>query len=174
MIKYLYERFFKKEVKKEEVTKINLDEYNSEFSSIQDFDEDDYINKIFDDIFHSIMNTDDWDYVINSYEISIKNRGLEVKVEYTDLHKHFRIKNLRLFVFQSTGMKAHFTNNSLIFNYTDDLDIKFYKFVYNIYYKDKMEVNEKRKKKCDDVLLVVRESLGKSSIRDRKLDELLG
>lgn len=171
MIKYLYELFFpKKEEPKKEVIKVKLDEDNDQFLSIKSFDENDYINKNFADIFHSIMNTDDWEIsLVNSFEISIKNknRKLEVKVEYTDLFSHFKIKNLKLFVFKSPYSTS-------IFHYTDDLDIKFYKFVYSIYSKTKEEANNKRKENCDDVLSVVRETVGKSSIRDRRLDELLG
>jgi hypothetical protein len=110
------------------------------------------------------MNTDDWVISITNYEISIKNKNgkLEVKVEYTDLFDHFKIILLKLFVHKS------------FFHYTDDLDINFYKFVYSIYSKTKEEVNNKRKEKCDNVLSVVKETVGKSSIRDRRLDELLG
>jgi hypothetical protein len=165
MIKYLYELLFpKKEEPKKELIKVKLDEDNDQFLSIKDFDESDYINKNFDDIFHSIMNTDDWVISITNYEISIKNKNgkLEVKVEYTDLFDHFKIILLKLFVHKS------------FFHYTDDLDINFYKFVYSIYSKTKEEVNNKRKEKCDNVLSVVKETVGKSSIRDRRLDELLG
>lgn len=173
MIKYLYELFFpkKQETKKQESIKVKLDEDNDQFLSIKSFDENDYINKNFADIFHSIMNTDDWEInIVNSFEISIKNknRKLEVKVEYTDLFDYFKIKNLKLFVFKSPY------SSSSIFHFTDDLDIKFYKFVYSIYSKTKEEANNKRKENCDDVLSVVRETVGKSSIRDRRLDELLG
>jgi hypothetical protein len=170
MIKYLYKLLFpKKEEPKKELIKVKLDEDNDQFLSIKDFDESDYINKNFDDIFHSIMNTDDWVISITNYEISIKNKNgkLEVKVEYTDLFDHFKIILLKLFVHKSTYSKS-------FFHYTDDLDINFYKFVYSIYSKTKEEANNKRKEKCDNVLSVVKETVGKSSIRDRRLDELLG
>jgi hypothetical protein len=171
MIKYLYELLFpKKEEPKKELIKVKLDEDNDQFLSIKDFDESDYINKNFDDIFHSIMNTDDWVISITNYEISIKNKNekLEVKIDYGDLFSHFKIKFLKLYVYKSKYYPAS------IFHYTDDLDINFYKFVYNLYSKNKETLNNNRKENCDDALSVVKEAIGKSSIRDRRLDELLG
>ena len=153
--------------KKKEPKKFKLDEEYSDFSTVDRFDTNEYINETFQDIFHSIMNDCDWVSVINNVEIHYKKKHIDIKIDYEDF-RNFKIKSIRLYVNRSSY------SSSEIFLYTESLDETFYKFVYEFYFSTKENENSKRKENCDSILTVVKDTIGKSSIRDRRLDELLG
>ena len=151
----------------EKPKKLKLDENYDDFTSVEIFDTNQYINETFQDIFHSIMNDSDWDTTINNVEIYYKKKLISIKIDYED-YKNFKIKSIRLYVNRSSY------SSSEIFLYTESLDETFYKFVYEFYFSTKENENSKRKENCDSILTVVKDTIGKSSIRDRRLDELLG
>ena len=126
-----------KESKKQQPKKFKLDENYVDFSAVDRFDTNEYINETFQDIFHSIMNDDDWDRVINNVEIYYKKKHLDIKIDYEDF-RNFKIKKIILYVNKNSY------STSEIFLYTESLDENF------------------------------KDTIGKSSIRDRRLDELLG
>lgn len=147
--------------------KFKLDEDYVDFSAVDRFDTNEYINETFQDIFHSIMNDSDWDRVINNVEIHYKKKHIDIKIDYEDF-RNFKIKKIILYVNKNSY------STSEIFLYTESLDENFYKFIHDFYSSSREEENMKKKEKCDDILMVVKETIGKSSIRDRRLDELLG
>lgn len=156
-----------KEPKKKEPKKFKLDEDYVDFSAVDRFDTNEYINETFQDIFHSIMNDGDWVSVINNVEIHYKKKHIDIKIDYEDF-RNFKIKKIILYVNKNSY------STSEIFLYTESLDETFYKFVYDFYFSTKEKENSKRKENCDSILTVVKDTIGKSSIRDRRLDELLG
>ena len=156
-----------KESKKQQPKKFKLDENYVDFSAVDRFDTNEYINETFQDIFHSIMNDDDWDRVINNVEIYYKKNHLDIKIDYEDF-RNFKIKKIILYVNKNSY------STSEIFLYTESLDENFYKFIHDFYSSSREEENRKKKEKCDDILMIVKDTIGKSSIRDRRLDELLG
>ena len=154
------------EPKKQKPKKFKLDENYDDFSAVDRFDTNEYINETFQDIFHSIMNDGDWDSVINNVEIYYKKKHLDIKIDYEDF-RNFKIKKIILYVNKNSY-------SSEIFLYTESLDENFYKFIHDFYSSSREEENSKKKEKCDDILMIVKDTIGKSSIRDRRLDELLG
>ena len=151
----------------EKPKKLKIDEDYDDFTSVEIFDTNQYINETFQDIFHSIMNDEDWNITFNSVEIYYKKKKISIKIDYQD-YKNFKIKSIKLYVNKDSYSTAD------IFNYTESLDETFYKFVYDFYFSTKEKENSKRKENCDSILTVVKDTIGKSSIRDRRLDELLG
>ena len=151
----------------EKPKKLKIDEDYDDFTSVEIFDTNQYINETFQDIFHSIMNDEDWNITFNSVEIYYKKKKVSIKIDYQD-YKNFKIKSIKLYVNKDSYSTAD------IFNYTESLDETFYKFVYDFYFSTKENENSKRKENCDSILTVVKDTIGKSSIRDRRLDELLG
>ena len=156
------------EPKKQQPKKFKLDENYEDFTSVDGFDTNQYINETFQDIFHSIMNDDDWGSVINDVEIYYKKKNIDIKIDYED-YRNFKIKSIWLYV-----KNKHSYSASEIFQYTESLDATFYKFVYDFYSSSKEKENNEKKQKFDNILTVVKDAIGKSSIRDRRLDELLG
>jgi hypothetical protein len=156
-----------KETKRQKPKKFKLDEDYEDFSAVDRFDTNEYINETFQDIFHSIMNDGDWVSVINNVEIHYKKKHIDIKIDYEDF-RNFKIKKIILYVNKNSY------SSSEIFLYNETLDENFYKFIHDFYSSSREEENRKKKEKCDDILMVVKDTIGKSSIRDRRLDELLG
>jgi hypothetical protein len=139
--------------------KIKLDTDVEEFEEIKKFNRNEYIEETFNDVFHAIQ-LDEWSPIFNYGSFEFNKDNVKVKIEYSD-YKKFKIKSITL--------TSRYTN----YNYTNDLDESVYRFFYNIYSTNIKTDNERIKKATDDSLSEINKVLGKSTIRDRKIDQLL-
>ena len=148
-----------KEVSKPKSNKIKLDTDVEEFKSVKSFNRDKYLSETFNEIFHAIQ-VDEWQSTFGRDSIEFKKDRILVKIDYSD-YDHFKIKSILL------------TSGYNTFRYTDHLDESTYRFFYNCYSENIKKENEALKKKADESLVEIHKVIGKSAIRDNKLDQLL-
>jgi hypothetical protein len=149
----------KKEVSKGNPKKIKLDTDVEEFKEVKSFNRDKYIVETFNQVFHAIQ-VDEWESKFNYNLIEFKKDKITVKIDYKD-YDNFKIKSITL------------TSGYSNFHYNEPLDESIYRFFYNVYSENVIKENEDLKKATDDSLVEIHKVIGKSSIRDNKLDQLL-
>ena len=140
-------------------SKIKLDTDVEEFKEVKSFNRDKYLVETFNEVFHAIQ-VDEWESKFNYNLIEFKKDKITVKIDYKD-YDNFKIKSITL------------TSGYSTFHYTDHLDESTYRFFYNVYSENIKRENEALKKKTDESLAEIHKVIGKSSIRDNKLDQLL-
>ena len=148
-----------KEVSKPKSSKIKLDTDIEEFKSVKSFNRDKYLVETFNEVFHAIK-VDEWQSTFSYSVIEFKKDKITVKLDYSD-YDNFKIKSITL------------TSGYSNFHYTEPLDESTYRFFYNCYSENIKRENEALKKKADESLAEIHKVIGKSSIRDNKLDQLL-
>jgi hypothetical protein len=159
MIKSINQKSKIKSEIKQGKTKIKLDTDVEGFAEVKRFDRDRYIEETFNQIFHAIQ-VDEWPSSFSyGYFEFIKDK-IKLKIEYSD-YDNFKIKSITL----TSGY-----NN---YHYRSDLDVSIYRFFYNSYADYINKENESLKKSTDDSLIEINKVLGKSTIRDSKIDQLL-
>jgi hypothetical protein len=163
-IKILFNRKKKKSTSNKEVSegkskKIKLDTDVEEFKEVKSFNRDKYIVETFNQVFHAIR-VDEWESKFNYNLIEFKKDKITVKIDYKD-YDNFKIKSITL------------TSGYSNFHYNEPLDESIYRFFYNVYSENVKRENEAVKKATDDSLVEIHKVIGKSSIRDNKLDQLL-
>lgn len=139
-----------------------------EFLEIETFDENQYVEDTFQRIFHSVK-MDNWEKEIHYDEITFEkgpegaNEWDKVKllVKYKISKGKFIIDNIHL----SAGT---------FFTFKGEVEIDDYRFFYDCYAKWKQKENRDTKDRADASLSKIHSVIGKASIRDSKLDELLG
>ena len=148
-----------KEVSEGKPKKIKLDTDVEEFKEVKSFNRDKYIVETFNQVFHAIQ-VDEWESKFNYNLIEFKKDKITVKIDYKD-YDNFKIKSITL------------TSGYSNFHYNEPLDESIYRFFYNVYSENVKRENEALKKATDDSLIEIHKVIGKSSIRDNKLDQLL-
>jgi len=140
-----------------------------EFVEVKSFNEDKYIEDNFDIVFHSIK-MDDWIKEISSDEITFsKNPNLRTGNSWNSvrLKVSYKIKDGK-FTIDYIGLTS-----GNVFTYKGKLKEEDYKFFYKQYYDYKTESNRKAKESCDESMKRLHAVVGKASIRDSKIDDIL-
>lgn len=150
-----------------------LQNAKAEFVAIDEFNEAEYIEKTFKDVIHSVMIEEDWETEHGYEELvfkksirdnrvgSLRSNYVTLKVKYELRGKKFKISNLFL------------TANNTFSYKVDKLDLNQYKFFYNTYVDYINSKNEARKMTVDKSLELIRMAVGKDTIRDSKIDDIL-
>lgn len=150
----------KNKVKESKPIKIKLDTDVIGFDEVKRFDRNRYIEETFNQIFHAIQH-DEW--LLSSFDynnIEFKKDKITLKVEYSE-YGNFKIKSITL--------TSAYSN----YYYRSDLDESVYRFFYKVYSDCINQENEQIKKKTDESLSEINKVLGKGTIRDSKIDQLL-
>jgi hypothetical protein len=160
-----------RKVKKVDIPKIQEDKY----IEIKQFDNNNYLVSVFENVFNSIKNDNNWevkfDTSYSSNEIkfekkvkSVKNSFIESKVilsvKYELKEGLFKIGN----IFISAGSTMYYTGNLSNDNYS---------FFYNCYVDYQTKINDVLKNRADETLQVINDVIGLSSTRDFKIDQIL-
>ena len=148
----------KKEINKGKV-KIKLDTDVEGFDEVKRFNRDKYIEETFNQIFHAI-EVDEWLASFSYGYFEFNKDKIKLKIDYSD-YDNFKIKSITL------------TSGYSNYNYRSDLDESVYRFFYNVYANYIKKENEDLKKATDASLVEINKVLGKSTIRDSKIDQLL-
>ena len=135
----------------------------SEFVEIKSFNENDYINENFNILFDSIK-VDNWEKRIDYCHIEFSKGGVRddvtLKVEYL----------IKGGIFTITGISMRAGINFL---YNSEISKENYKFFYNCYTEYRNNLNDEAKKDADKALLRIHSVVGKSSIRNSRIDDIL-
>lgn len=161
-------RFFRKkvepvptnEVDTEVVNMLKLDKEYKQFTPVELFDKDKYVEDMFIELFHAIRS-DEWETSMDYGSLKFKKESVVLKVEFSTWDK-FVIKSITI----ETGYKT--------FRFKSKLPIEIYTFFYDFYCKTTNDINEKLKNDADESMKVIRDCIGKTELRDSKLDILLG
>jgi len=139
-----------------------------ELVEIKSFNEDKYIEDNFDIVFHSIK-IDNWEMEVNNEEITFSKNPDKGGNAWNSvrLKLSYKLKDGK-FIITYIGLSA-----GNIFTYKGKLKEEDYKFFYSIYSDYKNEQNRKAKENCDESMKRIHSVVGKSSIRDSKIDDIL-
>lgn len=156
--------FFRKkeqaEPKKEKAKTLKLDEEHDQFSSIERFNTDRYVENMFFDLFHAVRS-EEWRRVISYGTMEFKKDNVTMKLEFSD-YSSFKIKSVSV----EAGYKS--------FRFRSEMPIADYAFFHEVYCKNVREENEKLKNHTEEGMEAIRKSIGKAALRDGKIDFLLG
>ena len=148
-----------KEVSKPKSNKIKLDTDVEGFAEVKRFNRDKYIEETFNQIFHAIQ-VDEWLSSFSYAYFEFTRDKIKLKIDYSD-YDNFKIKSITL----TSGYNNYY--------YSNGLDESVYRFFYNVYADYIKKENEDLKKATDASLVEINKVLGKSTIRDSKIDQLL-
>ena len=158
-------RFFRKKVEqvptkeeKEVVNMLKLDKEYKQFTPVELFDKDKYVEDMFLELFHAIKS-DEWDKSMDYSSLKFKKESVFLKVEFSTWD-NFVIKSIII----DTGYKT--------FRFKSDLPIEIYTFFYDFYCKATNNINEKIKNDVDANMKVIRDCIGKTELRDLKLKSI--
>jgi len=138
------------------------------YKRVKKFNESDYIKSTFSHLFHSIKVDDGWLRDNEFSEIIFKKRPeggsyddeVTLKIKYED-YKEFKIKYIHLISKEVYSFEVN------------DLTIDDYEFFYNCYVEIMNESNRIKKERADEALSKIHKVIGKSSLRDSKIDDIL-
>ena len=139
--------------------KIKLDTDVEGFAEVKRFNRDKYIEETFNQIFHAIQ-VDEWLSSFSYAYFEFTRDKIKLKIDYSD-YDNFKIKSITL----TSGYNNYY--------YSNGLDESVYRFFYNTYAEHIKKENEALKKLTDDSLVEINKVLGKSTIRDSKINQLL-
>lgn len=146
----------------------------SDFIEIKDFDKNIMIDDSFDKVIHSVSINEDWieDSGDNSLrftkKLDEKNTNAWNRDEVT-LTVRYRIEKGKF-----TIRELYLSSNSSNFSKEGDkITVKQKKIFYDKYVEYKNKLNDKAKKDISNSLSKINSSVGKSSIRDKKIDDIL-
>lgn len=151
---------------------------------VDDFDKSEYTKEIFKTIFHSIRNDNDWKSNFSYREIKFTKsakgdrgtwaKSVSVEFEYGfDISDGtFKLKEAKLN--PPTGSSLSYPKSSGKYENVVILDSEMMTFLYDSYVNWKEQENATKKKEVDDSIRSINDIIGISSIRDSKIDELLG
>jgi len=156
--------FFRKkeqaDPKKEKAKTLKLDQEHEQFSSIERFNTDRYVENMFLDLFHAVRS-EEWRRVISYGTMEFKKDNVTMKLDFSD-YSSFKIKSVTV----EAGYKS--------FRFRSEMPIADYAFFHEVYCKNVHEENEKNKKITEEGMAAIRKSIGKAALRDGKIDFLLG
>jgi hypothetical protein len=158
-ISWLSVLIYKIKMNKGKKSKVIPKNIKDEFVEIKSFNEDKYIEETFEDIFHSVQ-IDNWDLEVNYEEIKFSKNKVDLKVKYKIEGGIFTIPAIYL----SAGT---------FFSHKGDIKEKDYKFFYQKYADYKNEFNKNSKDNCDKSMKKIHNIIGKSTLRDTKLNKIL-
>ena len=139
-----------------------------EFVEIETFDEDKYIKDTFGLVFHSIR-IEDWERSIDFEEIRFR------KSPKKNSYAHDEVKLIVKYKIKSGLFKIDtiLLSSGGTYTHKGNLDIDDYKFFYDIYVEYKTTFNNEKKDRVDKSLKKIHNIVGKASIRDSKIDDIL-
>lgn len=156
--------FFRKkeqaEPNSEKAKTLKLDQEHDQFSSIERFNTDRYVENMFLDLFHAVRS-EEWRRSISYGTMEFKKDHVTMKIEFSD-YSSFKIKSVTV----EAGYKS--------FRFRSEMPIADYAFFHEVYCKNVHEENEKSKKITEEGMAAIRKSIGKAALRDGKIDFLLG
>jgi len=158
-ISWLSVLIYKIKMNKGKKSKVIPKNIKDEFVEIKSFNEDKYIEDTFEDIFHSVQ-IDNWDLGVNYEEIKFSKNKVDLIVKYKIEGGIFTISAIYL----SAGT---------FFSHKGDIKEKDYKFFYQKYADYKNEFNKNSKDNCDKSMKKIHNIIGKSTLRDTKLNKIL-
>lgn len=158
-ISWLSVLIYKIKMNKGKKSKVIPKNIKDEFVEIKSFNEDKYIEDTFEDIFHSVQ-IDNWDLEVNYEEIKFSKNKVDLIVKYKIEGGIFTIPAIYL----SAGT---------FFSHKGDIKEKDYKFFYQKYADYKNEFNKNSKDNCDKSMKKIHNIIGKSTLRDTKLNKIL-
>ena len=139
--------------------KIKLDTDVPEFTNIDLFDTSEYLKQPFEEIFNAV-ELDNWEYNFNYNQIDFKKGSITLTIDYS-CFRYFKITR----IFLTRGYDKY--------EYNYDLDINTYRYFYKVYSDKIRSDNEILQKKADRLLTEINSVIGKSTLRDSKIDRLL-
>jgi len=156
--------FFRKkeqaEPKKEKAKTLKLDEEYDDFSSIERFNTDRYVEDMFLELFHAVRS-EEWRRFISYGTMEFKKDQVTMKLDFSE-HSSFKIKSVTV----EAGYKS--------FRFRSEMPIADYAFFHEVYCKNVRDENEKLKKHTEEGMAAIRTSIGQAALRDGKIDFLLG
>jgi len=156
--------FFRKkekaEPKSEKTKTLRLDKEHDEFSSVERFNADKYVENMFLDLFRA-ARSEEWRRIISYGTMEFKKDNVTMKLEFSD-YDSFKIKSVSV----ESGYKS--------FRFRSEMPIEDYAFFHEVYCNNAREDNEKSKKIADEGMESIRKAIGKAALRDGKIDFLLG
>ena len=156
--------FFRKkeqaEPNREKAKTLELDKEHDQFSSIERFNTDRYVENMFFDLFHAVRS-EEWRRSISYGTMEFKKDNVTMKLEFSD-YSSFKIKSVSV----EAGYKS--------FRFRSEMPIADYAFFHEVYCKNVREENEKLKNHTEEGMEAIGKSIGKAALRDGKIDFLLG
>ena len=167
-ISWLSVLIYKIKMNKGKKSKVIPKNIKDEFVEIKSFNEDKYIEDTFEDIFHSVQ-IDNWDLEVNYEEIKFsKTYPDDISESYkVDLIVKYKIEG-GIFT-----ISAIYLSTGAFFSHKGDIKEKDYKFFYQKYADYKNEFNKNSKDNCDKSMKKIHNIIGKSTLRDTKLNKIL-
>lgn len=159
-----------------------------DFKRIKKFDEESYINDMFDLYFKSIVN-DEWKLSIhqgnstflfernceesdvkNMNHHRLKNADVILKMEF-----NYKFNDKEIMVFNSCVVYISTNSWSSVesVNYKGDIPLYVTSYLYNEYVKLRNDENDEVKKSIDNKISIFKHALGKSAQRDTKINDIL-
>jgi hypothetical protein len=155
-------------MKKERNSKKIPKDIKDQFVEIKKFNENQYIEDTFSTIFHSVQ-IDNWRLLVSDKEITFSKNpdGIDSVWDRIDLKVKYKIKNGK-FIISEIYLSA-----GTFFTHKGELKENDYKFFYQKYADYKNELNVASKANCDESMKKIHKIVGKASIRDAKIDDIL-
>ena len=148
------------EPNKEKAKTVKLDVDHDQFSSVERFNTDRYVEDMFLELFHAVRS-EEWRRFISYGTMEFKKDHVTMKLDFSE-HSIFKIKSVTV----ETGYKS--------FRFRSEMPIADYAFFHEVYCKNVRDENEKLKKHTEEGMAAIRKSIGKAGLRDGKIDFLLG
>jgi len=148
------------EPKKEKAKTVKLDEEHDQFSSVERFNTDRYVEDMFLDLFRAVRS-EEWRRVISYGTMEFKKDHVTMKLDFSE-YASFKIKSVSV----EAGYKS--------FRFRSEMPIADYAFFHEVYCNSVREENEKLKKHTEEGMAAIRKSIGKAALRDGRIDLLLG
>jgi hypothetical protein len=138
------------------------------YKRVKKFNESDYIKSTFSHLFHSIKVDDGWFRESDYSEMTFKKRPqggsyddeVTLKIKYED-YKEFKIKYI------------HLISREVYTFDIKDINTNDYDFFYQCYVDLMNESNRIKKERADESLSKIHKVIGKSSLRDSKIEDIL-
>lgn len=155
-------------MKKERNSKKIPKDIKDQFVEIKKFNKSQYIEDTFSTIFHSVQ-IDNWRLLVSDEEITFSKNpdGIDSVWDRIDLMVKYKIKNGKFII------SAIYLSAGTFFTHKGELKENDYKFFYQKYADYKNELNVASKANCDESMKKIHKIVGKASIRDAKIDDIL-
>ena len=153
---------------------------------LSDFDSDEYVNDLFNSVFHSIQVDTEWkreisydkivfkkEKMVSSYHKKDISLTFSYRFEHVNRDKPSGILEPRTITIHDIELRDGSSSYSR-FNFKGQLSNEVKSFIYSVYALWKNKANAKLRAEADKSMADIKSVLGKSVERDEKLDKLLG